>query len=101
MLYPTENLVPATNLKAPLLDNFFDKIENRARRIAVGVCNETTVTWNEGQVYFFSERSSSILPYEVLPEMALAWSAQKNLYSLEGVTAEHAGNHDKVFNIFA
>ena len=87
MLYPTENLVPAANLKAPLLDNFLDKIGNRARRIAVGVCNETTVTWNEAQVYFFSGRSSSILPYEVQPGMALAWSARKNLWRLEGAVA--------------
>ena len=74
-------------LGVPLLDTFLDTIGDRARRIAVGVCNETTVTWNEGKVYFFSGRSSSILPYEVQPDMALAWGARKTHWKLEGAVA--------------
>ena len=57
--------ISGAELVVSALDKLLRVMQNVARKVAVGIDNETGNKWMHGSVYFFSGTADAALPYEI------------------------------------
>lgn len=72
-----EAVLPAAELTFGVLEKVLQALGDIKRKIAIGIVNETSFSWEALNVFFRSGASDAILPELVNTDQALVYSARK------------------------